>query len=104
MRYSFLISLVLGFTLVGCNDHPLKQVEFKNFPGNSDAGEDDSSSDSEDSGEDLGLATDTGGGETTDGGSDCGNGIVDADEQCDEGEANGPVPALCNEECFWNIA
>lgn len=32
----------------------------------------------------------------------CGDGNVDSDEQCDDGDANGPDPASCSEDCTFN--
>lgn len=46
--------------------------------------------------------TTTSSGEETTGGGYCGDGVVGADEQCDDGEANGNT-AYCTELCLLNI-
>ena len=98
----------------GCNDHPLNEVEYDHWTGQAPGTESESSSSdsstsyigSEGGSESssTGEESDTGEDESTTGdvGPECGNGIVEPPELCDDGIDNGPYPAPCNEECLPN--
>jgi hypothetical protein len=91
----------------GCSPHPFKAVEYEHFTGSySDTGEDDGTATSSSTGDETGSGTgdEVDSGIELDVGPECGNGVVEPGEQCDDGEGNGPLPAPCGPECIWNIS
>jgi len=127
-RLNLLAGLGALAMLVGCNTHPVKIVEYSYFTGEApedpastdgfDTGEDTSSSmgdgDGDGDGDETGTGTSMGddAGEETGMGDDgiapdlpfeCGNGIVEGEELCDDGENNGLYPAPCGEDCSPNL-
>ena len=103
-------TFALLLVLSACNDHPIKIVEYKHFYGDGldESGSSDSSNgtsgdgdgDGDQGGESGSSDTDTDSG-TDDAGGFCGDGVVDPDEECDDGEDNGPIPAWCSEDCVF---
>jgi len=79
--------LGLGTAIMGCTGS--KTDTGSNDTGGTDTGTTDTST--------TDTTTDTA---TTDTGSPCGNGTVDAGEDCDDGSANSPTGS-CNTDCTW---
>lgn len=116
-----LVAAIVGLlvTTPGCNEHPLKDVEYIHEHGGSStsegtSGDTSGSSTGSGTGGDTGTGTSesgTGGG--TGGGTgapkfdvgapECGNGVVEPPEECDDGTANTPT-GPCTPECVWLLS
>ncbi len=77
--------LLGGLLLLGCpSDHP----------GDDDTGDDDAAADDDDATADDDTTT----------GADCGDGVVEGDEQCDDGGLNSDdTPDACRTDCTWPV-
>jgi len=106
MRREFILGCAVAVLLAACNQHPLKEVEYDHFTG---AGDGDTSTSTTGYGTETGSGTS---GEETETGDlvpppdlpqpECGNGVIEGDELCDDGVDNGPYPAPCSDDCWPN--